>query len=70
MRNILVVGGAGYIGSHTTNLLKKNGYNPIILDNLSKGHKEVSQILDVKLIVGDLGDRKLLKKYLKKKKLI
>lgn len=25
MRNILVVGGAGYIGSHTTNLLKKNG---------------------------------------------
>ena len=35
--NILVIGGAGYIGSHTVNLLKKSGYNPIIYDNLSKG---------------------------------
>ena len=34
--NILVVGGAGYIGSHTVNLLKKEGYTPIIYDNLSK----------------------------------
>lgn len=61
MKNILVIGGAGYIGSHTVNLLKKQGYNPIIYDNLSKGHKEVSDILGVKLIVGDLGDKKHLK---------
>ncbi|MBP6125413.1 MAG: UDP-glucose 4-epimerase GalE [Leptotrichiaceae bacterium] len=59
--NILVVGGAGYIGSHTVNLLKKNGYTPIIYDNLSKGYKEVSKILNVKFIEGDLGDRKKLK---------
>ncbi|WP_068268169.1 UDP-glucose 4-epimerase GalE [Caviibacter abscessus] len=61
MKNILVIGGAGYIGSHTVNLLKKQGYNPIIYDNLSKGHKEVADILDVKLIIGDLGDRNHLK---------
>ena len=59
--NILVVGGAGYIGSHTVNILKKNGYTPIIYDNLSKGYKEVSKILNVKFIEGDLGDRKKLK---------
>ena len=59
--NILVVGWAGYIGSHTVNLLKKNGYTPIIYDNLSKGYKEVSKILNVKFIEGDLGDRKKLK---------
>ena len=61
--NILVVGGAGYIGSHTVNLLKKNGYTPIIYDNLSKGYKEVSKILNVKFIEGDLGDRKKLKNF-------
>lgn len=61
MKNILVIGGAGYIGSHTVKMLKDSGYNPIIYDNLSKGHKEVSEILDVKLILGDLGDRDKLK---------
>lgn len=59
--NILVIGGAGYIGSHTVNLLKKEGYNPVIYDNLSKGHKEVGDILGVKLINGDLGDKEKLK---------
>lgn len=38
--NILVVGGAGYIGSHVSKLLHKKGYNPIVLDNLSYGHRE------------------------------
>lgn len=61
MKNILVIGGAGYIGSHTVNLLKKSGYNPIIYDNFSKGYREVSEILDVELVQGDLGDRSRLK---------
>ena len=61
MKNILVIGGAGYIGSHTVNLLKKRGYNPIVYDNLSKGYKEVPEILGVKFIQGDLGDRVKLK---------
>lgn len=61
-KNILVIGGAGYIGSHTVNMLKKKGYTPIIYDNLSKGYKEVSEVLNVKFIRGDLGDRVKLKK--------
>ena len=35
--NILVTGGAGYIGSHTSKLLKKAGHTPIVFDNLSNG---------------------------------
>ena len=35
-RKILVTGGLGYIGSHTVVKLIENGYEPIIVDNLSK----------------------------------
>ncbi len=35
--NILVTGGAGYIGSHTAKLLKREGHNPVAFDNLSNG---------------------------------
>jgi UDP-glucose-4-epimerase GalE len=37
--NILVTGGAGYIGSHTAAALEKSGHTAIIFDNLSAGHK-------------------------------
>jgi len=40
MKYILVVGGAGYIGSHTVKNLMQNGYNCIVADNLVYGHKE------------------------------
>jgi len=40
MKNVLVVGGAGYIGSHMCKYLAKNGYQPIVLDNLVYGHRE------------------------------
>lgn len=69
MKRILVIGGAGYIGSHTVKMLKNSGYEPIIYDNLSKGHKEVAEILDVKLILGDLGDRKKLKEVFETEKI-
>jgi UDP-arabinose 4-epimerase len=36
--NILVTGGAGYIGSHTAKALARKGYRPIVLDDLSTGH--------------------------------
>lgn len=38
--NILVTGGAGYIGSHTSKLLKQTGHKPIVFDNLSNGWLE------------------------------
>lgn len=39
MSNILVVGGAGYIGSHMCKVLGQNGHTPIVLDNLIYGHR-------------------------------
>jgi UDP-arabinose 4-epimerase len=37
--NVLVVGGAGYIGSHTAKTLKQAGHTPVVFDNLSTGHR-------------------------------
>lgn len=37
---ILVTGGAGYIGSHVVKMLLERGENVVIIDNLSRGHKE------------------------------
>ncbi len=58
MQPILIVGGAGYIGSHMLLHLKTAGYQPIVLDNLSTGHREA--VLDAELIVGDMNDAALL----------
>ena len=61
MTTILVTGGAGYIGSHAVLALKNAGYEVVVLDNLSNGHRElVEEVLQVKLIVGDTSDRALL----------
>jgi UDP-glucose 4-epimerase len=38
-KNVLVIGGAGYIGSHMVRMLQEEGYNPVIFDNLSTGHR-------------------------------
>ena len=43
MKNILVTGGAGYIGSHIIELLIKNNFNAFIIDNLSTGHKKLTK---------------------------
>lgn len=57
---ILVTGGAGYIGSHATKVLKESGYEVIVLDNLVYGHAEIIEdVLGCKLIVGDIGDYQL-----------
>jgi UDP-arabinose 4-epimerase len=37
---ILVTGGAGYIGSHTAKALHRAGFQPIVFDNLSAGHRD------------------------------
>src|SRR5439155_7923211 len=49
---ILVTGGAGYIGSHTVKALKKAGFQPVIFDNFSTGHR--SFVKDTPLFEGDL----------------
>lgn len=52
---ILVVGGAGYIGSHAVKELLKNGYEVVIYDNLSTGHKELVA-KQVAFVLGDLAN--------------
>ena len=54
MREGLVTGGAGYIGSHAVRELDRAGYRPITVDNLSEGHREA--VTAGELEVGDLAD--------------
>src|ERR1700756_1197601 len=56
MTNILVVGGAGYIGSHTCLDLFSKGFTPIVYDNLSNGHAEFAKWGPLE--IGDIRDRK------------
>ena len=56
--NILVTGGAGYIGSHACKALALAGYTPITYDNLVYGHREA--VLWGPLETGDINDRELL----------
>lgn len=37
---ILVVGGAGYLGSHVTKILNKSGFKTVVFDNLVLDHRE------------------------------
>lgn len=39
MKKVLITGGAGYIGAQTVHLLTRRGYDPVVVDNLSKGHR-------------------------------
>lgn len=57
---ILVVGGAGYIGSHMVKMLSQSGHNVIVLDNLSTGFRE--SVKYGQLVVGDLADIQFLEK--------
>ena len=58
---VLVTGGAGYIGSHTVRLLASQGRKVVVLDNLVYGHREAIVDQGVELVVGEVGDRALLK---------
>jgi UDP-glucose 4-epimerase len=59
----LVIGGAGFIGSHLTERLLVNGHTVIVLDDLSTG-LELNVPASAELVVGDAGDVNLLKKIL------
>ena len=66
MKRILVTGGAGYIGSHTTLLLLEAGYEVVVLDNFSNSSRESLRRVEaltgrrVTLIEGDIRDAALL----------
>ncbi len=51
---VLVVGGAGYIGSHAARVLRRHGHEVIIYDNLSTGYKMLAEGFE--LIVADISD--------------
>lgn len=67
MGNILVVGGAGYIGSHMVAALNDAGYRPIILDNLCSGYRDA--VIAGDFIEGDLQNRELLDRVLDARKI-
>jgi UDP-glucose 4-epimerase len=75
MKNILLTGGAGYIGSHTTVVLSKAGYEVVILDNFCNSHHSVltrlQQILGKELICveGDIRDVSLVTEVLRDHKI-
>ena len=56
--NILVTGGAGYIGSHACKALAANGFRPVVYDSLVRGHRSLVKWGD--LVVGDLCDSEAL----------
>ncbi|MGE5593967.1 MAG: UDP-glucose 4-epimerase GalE [Betaproteobacteria bacterium] len=54
--NVLVVGGAGYIGSHVVRELLRAGHGVVVYDSLEKGHREAVAACGCPLVVGDTGD--------------
>jgi UDP-glucose 4-epimerase len=56
--NVLVTGGAGYIGSLTVHLLRERGYNVVVYDSMEFGHR--AAIGDTPLVEGDIADEALL----------
>ncbi len=65
--NVLVIGGAGYIGSHMVRTLDRVGHSIVVLDNLSTGHQEAvttgvfirGEMSDPSLVAQILGDHKI-----------
>ena len=64
---VLVCGGAGYIGSHMVAELLENGHEVVILDNFQKGHRDA--VLGGKIYEGDLRDRNVLDKVFTENKI-
>jgi UDP-glucose-4-epimerase GalE len=61
---VLVVGGAGYIGSHAARALRRHGYEVLIYDNLSTGHTFLADGFE--LITGDISDAGKLREVMRR----
>lgn len=64
---VLITGGAGYIGSHTNELFNSQGIQTIVLDDLSNGHK--AAVLAGKFIQGNFGDQQLVDQIMEEQKI-
>jgi UDP-glucose 4-epimerase len=64
---ILVTGGAGYVGSHTTRQLLENGHEVWVFDNLTTGHRRAAT--QARFVQGELTNRDLLQDLLRGEKI-
>lgn len=53
-KTLLVIGGAGYVGSYVNKRLQQEGYDTVVFDNLSRGHR--SNVVCGSFVQGDLAD--------------
>lgn len=65
---VLVLGGAGYIGSHATSKLIENGYEVVVIDNLQTGHKTAIH-KKAKFYQGDIRDIEFLREVFSKEEI-
>ena len=68
VNNILITGGAGYIGSHVTEILLKKNKKVFLIDNLSTGHRKLIN-LKAKFFKIDINNKKKVKKIIEKYKI-
>ena len=61
-KNILVTGGAGFIGSNLVKTLIKDNKNIVVLDNFISGHKDNIDGLSIRLVEGDVRDKDIVEK--------
>ena len=66
--NVLVVGGAGYIGSHCVRQLVQAGHRPVVLDNRVYGHRR-AVAADIPFYEADLGDEAAVGRVLREEKI-
>lgn len=67
MKEILVTGGAGYIGSHVVKMLAERGYAPLVYDSLENGFRDF--VADHELVQGDIGDYETLAALFRKREI-
>ncbi len=66
-KKILVTGGAGFIGSHVVDMYIKEGYDVVVVDDLSTGFKENINP-EAKFYLADIRDRKKIKEIIETEK--